>query len=146
MHYFLRNYRMNAKFYHFSMRLYILGRITQAQLPSFTFKALNFRTLCNITKTVNFKMICFQKFGVPIFRLFKEYPYSDWFLVFRGFTDFFTISFFIVVRTQCIAGKRISYPVLSRWVTGCNDSHTRLDNWDQCTCLLLSPSNLSSML
>ncbi len=40
MHYFLRNYRMNAKIYHFSVRLHVLGYTTQSQLPSFTFMAL----------------------------------------------------------------------------------------------------------
>ncbi len=40
MHYFLRNYKMNTKIHHFSIRLHVLGRTTQAQLPSFTFIAL----------------------------------------------------------------------------------------------------------
>ncbi len=41
MIYFLRNYRMNAKLHHFSIRLHVLHRTMQAQLPSFTFMALN---------------------------------------------------------------------------------------------------------
>ncbi len=47
MHYFLRNYRMNIKFHHFSIRLHVLGRTTQAQLPRFTFMALYSRMLCS---------------------------------------------------------------------------------------------------
>ncbi len=45
MYYFLRNYRMNAKIHRFSIRLYVLRRITLAQLPSFTFMALYPRRL-----------------------------------------------------------------------------------------------------
>ncbi len=45
MCYFLRNYRMNVKIHHFSIRLHVLGRTTQAQLPSFTFMALYSRRL-----------------------------------------------------------------------------------------------------
>ncbi len=40
MHYFFRNYRMNAKVHNFSIRLHVLSRTTQAQFPSFTFMAL----------------------------------------------------------------------------------------------------------
>ncbi len=40
MHYFLRNYRMNAKIYHFSIKLHVLSRTMLAQLLSFTFMAL----------------------------------------------------------------------------------------------------------
>ncbi len=40
MHYFLRNYRINAKIHNFSISLHVLGQTTQAQLPSFTFMAL----------------------------------------------------------------------------------------------------------
>ncbi len=35
MHYFLRNYGMNAKIHNFSVRLYELGSTTEAQLPTF---------------------------------------------------------------------------------------------------------------
>ncbi len=41
MHYFFRNYRINAKIHNFSIRLHVLGWTTQVQLPSFTFMALN---------------------------------------------------------------------------------------------------------
>ncbi len=39
MHYFLRNYRINAKIHNCSRRLHVLGWTTQAQLPNFTFVA-----------------------------------------------------------------------------------------------------------
>ncbi len=43
---FLQNgHVMNAKIHHFSVRLHVLGRTTQAQLPSFTFMALYSRRL-----------------------------------------------------------------------------------------------------
>ncbi len=45
MHYFLRNYKMNAKIHHLSVRLHVLGRTMQEQLPTFTFIALNSRRL-----------------------------------------------------------------------------------------------------
>ncbi len=41
MLYFLRNYGMNAKIHHSSIRLHVLGRTMQAQLSSFTFMAWN---------------------------------------------------------------------------------------------------------
>ncbi len=40
MHYFLRNYGMDAKIHHYSIRLHVLSRTTQVQLPSFTFMVL----------------------------------------------------------------------------------------------------------
>ncbi len=45
MCYFLRNHRMNAKIHHYSIRLYVLGRTTQAPLSSFTFVAFYSRRL-----------------------------------------------------------------------------------------------------
>ncbi len=53
MHYFLKNYRLSAKMHHFSIRLHVLGRTTQALLPNFTFMALycrRLRHLSNATK------------------------------------------------------------------------------------------------
>ncbi len=38
-----RNYGMNAKLHHSSIRLLVLGRTMKAQLPSFTFMASNYR-------------------------------------------------------------------------------------------------------
>ncbi len=46
MHFFFRNYKMIAKI-HFSIRLYVLGRTTQVQLPSSTFVALYSRKFGN---------------------------------------------------------------------------------------------------
>ncbi len=42
---FLKNYRMNAKFHYFSIRLCVLGQTTQAQLSRFTFMTLYSRML-----------------------------------------------------------------------------------------------------
>ncbi len=41
----MRNYGMNAKIHYSSIRLHVLGWTTQAQLPSFTFMAWNYRGL-----------------------------------------------------------------------------------------------------
>ncbi len=39
MNYFLRNYEKNAKIHHFFIKLRVLDRTMQAQLPNFTFMA-----------------------------------------------------------------------------------------------------------
>ncbi len=45
MYNFLRNYGMNAKIRHFSVRLHVLCRTAEVQLPNFTFMALYSRKL-----------------------------------------------------------------------------------------------------
>ncbi len=68
MHYFLRNYRMNAKIHPFSIRLHVLGRPMQAQLPSFTFIALYSRRLCyNQRDPENFEFL------IPADKKFKDF-------------------------------------------------------------------------
>ncbi len=64
MHYLLKNYEMNVKIHYFSMRLHVLGRSTQAQLPSFTFMALNSRRLWHDTKNSNWVLRDGKEYGV----------------------------------------------------------------------------------
>ncbi len=73
MHHFLRNYRMSAKIRHFSIKLHVLGRNWQAQLPSFTFMALYSRRRCPTTSTGTAVGRAFTHIDIP-YTLFRSLP------------------------------------------------------------------------
>ncbi len=77
MHYFLRNYRKNVKIHHFSIRLHVVCRIMQAQLPSFTFMAFLSRRLwygvCHLSSRCEFLMENIPKQLLKIQRLSQNW-------------------------------------------------------------------------